>query len=168
MRPYSFCLIAAISLCAYSDAVSKRARSTFVTSITSDEHDIPVQRSLRDGTKTTKEERTNGTNLSGTNQNMSIRRWRSETLLWYLWIGEDAVNDILFLEPLWGWQQTAEHIQSENMGQTCDTDNLKTSYTEDIVNTKLKPELMDSWLSYKIVDDVLSCWSLTMTWNFGL
>lgn len=65
MRLYPFLFMAAIAICAYIDASSNRSRSTFVSAITSNEHDVPAQGFLRDCTEVIEEERTNGKNLAG-------------------------------------------------------------------------------------------------------
>ena len=71
-----------------------------MSSITSDEHDIPAQKFLREGTKTNEEERTNGKNLPG----ISAKPIQSvddvaEVLLWHSWVRGNSVDETFFLEP---------------------------------------------------------------------
>lgn len=100
MRLCPFLLVAAIARFAYVDVSSNRSRSTFVTSIASDQHDIPTQTFLRDCTEANEEERTNDTNLPGINKAISISRWRSENTA-VAFVGKGySVDDTIFLNPV--------------------------------------------------------------------
>ena len=100
MRLCPFLLVAAIALSAYVDVSSNRSRSTFVTSIASDQHDIPAQTFLRNCTEANKEERINDKNLPGINKAISFSRWRSENIALAFVSKGHSVDDTIFLNLL--------------------------------------------------------------------
>lgn len=99
MRLYRFLVMAAIALSAYVDVSSNRSRSTFVTSITSDEPDISAQRFLRDDTEANEEERTNGRIYLVSTMPFLYDDGVEKTLLWHLRVRENSVDDTFFLDP---------------------------------------------------------------------
>ena len=71
-----------------------------MTSITSDEHDIPAQKFLREGTETNEEERANGKNLPGISaEPIQTVNDVAEVLLWHSWVRGNSVDETFFLEP---------------------------------------------------------------------
>lgn len=159
--------MADITLCVYVDVSSKRPRSTFVTSLTSDEHDIAVQK-FRHMTRkqTTKRGQTGRIYLASTTPFRSVEG-----------VGKEHCFRICGKRKFCGWHllswafvrfaKSDENSKLGNMGQACGTDKSESLvYTQAIV-TMFEPELTYSWFIRKGIDHALRCWRLTMRWHSG-